>query len=250
MKKTALITGASSGFGRSIAQFFGREGWRLVLVARRQEKLDELVQSLPDAEVYSCCLDVRDQEKVLALPELLPEPFQKIDLLVNNAGLALGLESAQAADIEDWNTMVDTNIKGLMSMTRAFLPQMVERDYGHVINIGSTAGSWPYPGAHVYGASKAFVKQFSSNLRADLLGTAVRVTNVEPGMAETEFSSIRFKGDQEKADKVYEGTQALQADDIGRIVHWVATQPPHVNINRIEVMCVQQAWGPLAVDRK
>jgi 3-hydroxy acid dehydrogenase/malonic semialdehyde reductase len=170
-------------------------------------------------------------------------------LLVNNAGLALGLEPAHKASLDDWDTMVDTNIKGVMYCTRAILPGMVARSRGHVVNIGSIAGSWPYPGGNVYGASKAFVQQFSRNLRADLLGTQVRVTNIEPGMAETEFSKVRFKGDDEKAHKVYLGAEPLLPEDIADIVVWVSSVPARVNINSVEVMSVCQSWGPLAVHR-
>jgi 3-hydroxy acid dehydrogenase/malonic semialdehyde reductase len=172
-----------------------------------------------------------------------------VDVLVNNAGLALGLEPAQAADLDDWETMVDTNIKGLMYCTRAILPGMVERKRGHVVNVGSIAGAWPYPGGNAYGATKAFVAQFSRNLRADLLGKNIRVTDVEPGLAETEFSVVRFKGDQERADKVYTGTQPLTGVDIAEIVHWVVSLPAHVNVNSVEVMPTGQAWGPLAIHR-
>jgi NADP-dependent 3-hydroxy acid dehydrogenase YdfG len=197
--------------------------------------------------VHAVTLDVRDREAVSAVFSSLPADFAEVDLLVNNAGLALGLEPAYRASLDDWDTMVDTNIKGVMYCTRALLPGMVARNRGHVINIGSVAGSWPYPGGNVYGASKAFVQQFSRNLRADLLGTAVRVTNIAPGMAETEFSRVRFKGDEELAHRVYAGTEPLQAQDIADIVVWVSTVPARVNINSVEVMAVCQAWGPLAV---
>ncbi|WP_026841978.1 SDR family NAD(P)-dependent oxidoreductase [Citrifermentans bremense] len=250
MSKTALITGASSGFGAACARAFANQGWKLVLAARRREALEQLKEELGgDSRVFCITLDVRDREAVSASFASLPAQFAEIDLLLNNAGLALGLEPAHQASLDDWETMVDTNIKGVMYCTRAILPGMVARNRGHVINIGSVAGSWPYPGGNVYGASKAFVQQFSRNLRADLLGTAVRVTNIEPGMAETEFSKVRFKGEDEKAHRVYAGTEPLQGEDIAEIVAWVASVPQRVNINSVEVMSVCQAWGPLAVHR-
>jgi NADP-dependent 3-hydroxy acid dehydrogenase YdfG len=250
MDKTALITGASSGFGAACARTLASQGWKLVLTARRRQALEQLKQEL-GGESRVCCitLDVRDRQAVSDAFASLPAGFAEIDLLVNNAGLALGLEPAHQASLEDWETMVDTNIKGVMYCTRSILPGMVARNRGHVVNIGSVAGSWPYPGGNVYGASKAFVQQFSRNLRADLLGTAVRVTNIEPGMAETEFSKVRFKGEEEKAQRVYTGTEPLQAEDIAEIVAWVTSVPQRVNINSVEVMSVCQAWGPLSVHR-
>jgi 3-hydroxy acid dehydrogenase / malonic semialdehyde reductase len=250
MKRTVFITGASSGFGAACARQFAEEGARLVLAARREERLMELKDELAGkAEVHTVRLDVRDREAVHAAVEGLPDPFREVDILVNSAGLALGLEPANAANLDDWEEMVDTNIKGVLYCTRFLLPGMVERNRGHVINIGSVAGSWPYPGGNAYGASKAFVEQFSRNLRADLLGKRVRVTCIAPGMAETEFSLVRFKGEGEKAAKVYSGVEPLSADDIAGIIYWVAGLPPHVNINNLEVMPLQQAWGPLAVHR-
>lgn len=250
MGKCAVITGASSGFGAACARALAEKGWKLVLTARRGDKLQALKQTLAGKEkVHVLALDVRDRAAVAAAFASLPPEFAEPDLLVNNAGLALGLEPAHEASLDDWETMVDTNIKGVMYCTRALLPGMVERNRGHVVNIGSVAGSWPYPGGNVYGATKAFVQQFSRNLRADLLGTAVRVTNVEPGMAETEFSKVRFKGEDEKAQRVYTGTEPLRPEDIADIVLWVASVPARVNINSVEVMSVHQAWGPLAVHR-
>jgi len=250
MTKTALITGASSGFGAACAHAFAKLGWKLVLTARRTEALDQLKQELaPLVPVHVITLDVRDREAVATAFAALPQEFAEVDLLVNNAGLALGLEPAHRASLDDWDTMVDTNVKGVMYCTRAILPGMVARNRGHVVNIGSVAGSWPYPGGNVYGGTKAFVQQFSRNLRADLLGTAVRVTNVEPGMAETEFSKVRFKGDDEKAIQVYARTEPLLAEDIADIVVWAATAPSHVNINSVEVMSINQSWAPFAVHR-
>lgn len=215
---------------------------------RRVDRLIRLREELgPNA--YAFVLDVRDRDAVASALADLPAGFADIDVLANNAGLALGLSPAQQADLDDWEQMVDTNIKGLMYVTRAVLPGMVARGRGHVINVGSIAASYPYPGGNAYGATKAFVKQFSLNLRADLLGTPVRVTDIEPGLAETEFSIVRFHGDEAAAKKVYEGTSPLTADDIAEAVWWAATRPAHVNVNRIELMPVCQAFAPLAVHR-
>lgn len=244
MGRTILITGATSGFGEACARRFAGEGWRIVLAARRTERLKTLQKELgEDTSVHIMTLDVRDQKAIMTELTALPENFSKIDVLVNNAGLALGLEPAPEADLSDWNTMVDTNIKGLMTCSRAVLPDMVKRNQGHIVNIGSVAGDWPYPGGNVYGATKAFVKQFSRNLRADLSGTAIRVTNIEPGLAETEFSVVRFKGDKDKADKVYDGTRPITPEDIAEIIFWVVCLPAHININRLEIMPVCQTWG-------
>ena len=249
--KTIMITGASAGFGEACARLFATEGNRLILTARRKQRLEELQAQLANkANVHIVQLDVRQREAVEDAVSSLPEGFKDVDVLVNNAGLALGLEPAQRADIEDWEIMVDTNIKGLMYCTRYILPGMVERNRGHIVNISSTAGSWPYPGGNAYGGTKAFVTQFSRNLRADLIGTKVRVTCIQPGMAETEFSNVRFKGNDEMADKVYSGTEPMTATDIAEAVAWVVDRPAHLNINSIEMMPVDQAWGPLAVNRK
>jgi 3-hydroxy acid dehydrogenase / malonic semialdehyde reductase len=251
MANTVLITGASSGFGAACARAFAKLGWKLVLTARRGNKLEHLKEELSaQTGVHLLTLDVRNRQDVSVAFSSLPAEFADIDLLVNNAGLALGLEPAQRASLDDWDTMIDTNCKGVTYCTRAILPGMVARNRGHIANIGSVVGNWPYPGGNVYGASKAFVQQFSRNLRADLLGTAVRVTNIEPGMAETEFSKVRFKGDEERAQQIYSGTEPLCADDIAEIVVWVATLPARVNINSVEVMPVSQAWGPLSVHRQ
>lgn len=251
MSKIVFITGASAGFGESCARRFAKEGWWLILAARRRERLENLRQELGGKKhIHILALDVRDKKAIQKAADYLPESFRKIDVLINNAGLALGLEPSHTAKLNDWDTMVDTNIKGLLYCTRIILPGMMKRNRGHIINIGSTAGNWPYPGGNVYGATKAFVKQFSRNLRADLLGTQIRVTNVEPGMAKTEFSLVRFKGDASRAKKVYKGIEPLTGEDIAEVVFWVANLPQHVNINRIEVMPTGQAWGPLALDRK
>ena len=248
--KTILITGASSGFGAAAARVFAEGGNRLVLAARRLEPLLDLQRELADrALIYPLHLDVRDRTAVEAALSALPAEFSEIDLLVNNAGLALGLEPAHQASLDDWDTMIDTNIKGLTYVTRCLLPGMVARNRGHVVNIGSTAAAWPYVGGNVYGGTKAFVEQFSRNLRSDLFGTRVRVTCIAPGMAETEFSQVRFKGDQQKADKVYAGCEPLTAGDVAGIIKWVSEQPEHVNVNHMEVMSIHQSWAPLAVYR-
>jgi 3-hydroxy acid dehydrogenase/malonic semialdehyde reductase len=249
--QTILITGASSGFGAACARIFAGSGNRLVLTARRVDPLLALQDELAGtADIHIIPLDVRDREAVQGAVEALPEHFREIDVLLNNAGLALGLEPAYQVNLDDWDTMVDTNIKGLMYCTRFILPGMVARNRGHIVNISSTAGEWPYPGGNVYGGSKAFVTQFSRNLRCDLLGTRVRVTCIQPGMAETEFSKVRFKGDESQAARVYEGTAPLTAADIAETVHWAVNRPPHVNINTMEIMSIDQAWGPFAIHRE
>ncbi|NVJ48815.1 MAG: SDR family oxidoreductase [Gammaproteobacteria bacterium] len=248
MAKTVLITGASSGFGEACAHHFAAAGWRIIICARRKPRIEALAKKLSaQTDVLAEVLDVTQRQAVAQFVEQLPNDWRSIDVLVNNAGLALGLDPAQQANLDDWDTMVDTNIKGLNYMTRAVLPLMVTQNRGHIINIGSIAGSYAYPGGNAYGATKAYVQQFSRNLRADLIGRPIRVTNVEPGLAETEFSVVRFQGDVEKAQAVYSGTHPLFADDIARTVVWATQQPPHVNINSIEVMPTCQAWGPLAV---
>lgn len=251
MKQTIFITGASAGFGAACARIFAREGNRLILTARRIDPLIKLQEELSAVcEVHIIPLDVTDREAVQGAIEALPQPFREIDVLINNAGLALGLEPAHQVDLDDWERMVDTNIKGVMYCTRFILPGMVARNRGHIVNISSTAGAWPYPGGNVYGGTKAFVTQFSRNLRCDLMGTGVRVTCIQPGMAETEFSTVRFKGDTEKAATVYAGTEPLTATDIAETVEWVVSRPAHVNINTLELMCVDQAWGPFAIHRE
>lgn len=250
MPQIAFITGATSGFGAACARLFAAHGWRLIVCGRRQDRLEALRAELaPSVPVHAIVLDVRDEAAVNAAVAALPADFAEVDVLVNNAGLALGLEPAHRCPMDDWQQMVDTNIKGLLYCTHAILPAMVARNRGHILNIGSVAGSYPYPGGNVYGATKAFVHQFSLNLRADLLGSRVRVTSIEPGMAETEFSLVRFKGESDKSASIYEGTQPLRAEDIADIVYWAATRPAHVNINTLEVMPVSQAFGPFAISR-
>lgn len=245
-----LITGATSGFGRATARKFAADGALVIAAGRRQQNLDELKSELGES-MMAVRLDVKDRTAVEQAVAELPERFAAVDVLVNNAGLAVGLEPAHRASLEDWEQMVDTNIKGLMYCTRAVLPGMVNRGRGHVINMGSTAAEFPYPGGNVYGGTKAFVYQFSLNLRADLHGTGVRVTDIEPGLCGgTEFSEVRFKGNKEKAAAVYQGTEPLTAEDIADAIHWVATRPPHVNINSVQMMPACQAFAPFAIDRK
>lgn len=241
--RTVFITGATSGFGAAAARRFAAAGARLVICGRRSDRLEALTAELGPAPIRALTLDVRDRSAVFEAVAALPSPFAEIDVLINNAGLARGLEPAHQAHLDDWEEMVDTNIKGLMYCTRAILPGMVARNRGHVINLGSIAGSHPYPGGNAYGGTKAFVTQFSLNLRADLFGSKVRVTSIEPGLCETEFSVVRFKGDAERAAQVYEGTQPLTADDIAECIFWCAALPAHVNINRIEVMPVSQTFA-------
>jgi 3-hydroxy acid dehydrogenase/malonic semialdehyde reductase len=243
-----FVTGASSGFGAAVARRFAADGARVIAAARRTDRLQDLKDEF-GGQILTMQLDVRDRASVAAHVAGLPEEFKAIDLLVNNAGLALGLNPAQDADLDDWDQMIDTNCKGLVYCTRAVLPGMVARGRGHVINLGSVAGSYPYPGGNVYGGTKAFVHQFSLNLRSDLHGTGVRVTCVEPGMADTEFSLTRFSGDRAKADAVYAGMQPLTPDDVAESIHWAATLPEHVNINTIELMPTTQSFSPFQVAR-
>ena len=249
--KTVFITGASAGFGAACARMFATDGNRLILTARRVDPLIKLQEELSEcADVHIIPLDVSDRGAVQGAVDGLPERFRAIDILINNAGLALGLEPAHQVDLDDWEKMVDTNIKGVMYCTRFVLPGMVDRNCGHIINISSTAGAWPYPGGNVYGGTKAFVTQFSRNLRCDRLGTRVRVTCIQPGMAETEFSKVRFKGNDELAAGVYKGTEPLTASDIAETVRWITSQPPHVNVNTLELMSIDQSWGPFAIHRE
>ena len=247
--KTFLITGASSGFGYAIAKKLDAPNHRLILVARRLDRLKELQATLTcDSHVFA--LDMTDTDAIQDFAKTLPPSLSDIDVLVNNAGLALGTEPADEASLDDWHRMIDTNIKGLVTLTHTLLPNMRARQQGYILNMGSIAGNWPYPGGNVYCATKAFVKQFSLALRADLVGSGLRVTCIEPGMAETEFSVVRFKGDQERADDLYKGTQPIVAEDIADMVHWLVNMPAHLNVNNIEVMPTSQAWGPLAVKKR
>ncbi len=247
--KTALITGATSGFGLACGRRFAREGWQLIVTGRREERLQELADEFPDTPMHQVVLDIREVDRVKDFVTSLPEQFAKVDVLLNNAGLALGVDPAQQASLTDWDTMVDTNIKGLYHLTRQLLPAMVARNRGHIINMGSVAGTYPYPGGNVYGASKAFVRQFSRNLLTDLVNTRIRVTNIEPGLSQTEFSIVRLHGDADKAESIYQGTDPITGNDIAEIVYWVSSMPPHININSVEVMPVCQSCGPFLIHR-
>jgi 3-hydroxy acid dehydrogenase/malonic semialdehyde reductase len=248
--RIAFVTGASSGFGAAITRRFARAGVRVVAAARRQERLAELVDEFGEDLIFDSVLDVRDRDATEELVASLPPGFAELDVLINNAGLALGLEPAQEADLDNWERMIETNCTGLVYLTRAVLPGMVARRRGHVVNMGSIAATYPYPGGNVYGATKAFVHQFSLNLRADLHGTGVRVTCLEPGLVGgSEFSEVRFGGDAERAAGVYAGTQPLTPEDIAAAVEWVTSQPPHVNVNLLELMPVAQSFAALPIDR-
>ncbi len=250
MTLTVLITGATAGFGEAIARRFVHDGHRVIATGRRTERLEALGSELSTA-LLPVPLDVTDGDAVATLPGSLPMGWQAIDVLVNNAGLALGTAPAHQANLSQWETMVTTNVIGLIRLTHAVLPGMVERDRGHIVNLSSSAATYPYPGGNVYGATKAFVTQFSLNLKADLVGTGVRVTDLEPGLVGgSEFSQVRFGGDREKAAAVYAGTTPLSPADIAEAVAWVVGLPPHVNVNRIEMMPTCQAPGPLAIKRR
>ena len=252
MSKSIFITGATAGFGAAMARRFARDGWSLILSGRRADRLDALAEELSgQTDVTTLVLDVQDRAAVEAAINGLPEKFNKLTALVNNAGLALGTTTAQNSSLDDWETMIDTNVKGVVYCTRLLLPRLIAHGAGAgIVNLGSVAGNWPYQGGNVYGATKAFVKQFSLNLRSDLQGTGVRVTNIEPGMAESEFSVVRFAGDKSKADAVYQGVDPMTPEDIADTIFWVLNQPPHMNINRIEMMPVNQAFAGFAIHRK
>ncbi len=247
--ETVLITGATGDFGKAFAKRFAEIESNLILHGRNAEKLETLATSL-NVPCHICAFDMSDKDAMATNLDNLPNEFKNIDLLINNAGLALGQDPAFNANPDDWDTMIDINTKALARMTNLILKGMVERKNGHIINIGSTAGNYPYAGGHVYCATKAFVKQFSLSLRADLSGTNVRVTNIEPGMVETQFSLVRFKGDQSKADAVYKGANALTAEDVAESVFWAATLPPHFNVNRLEIMPTSQSFAGLSVYRE
>lgn len=248
MKKTALITGASSGFGEAIAKKLSSNGYKLILLARRKERLENL-KSLLSSEIHLINGDIRDKNFIFDEIAKLPLNFQDIEILVNNAGLALGQDKTQDADICDFETMIDTNIKGLLYTTKAVLPLMLKNKNGYIFNIGSIAGTYSYPGGNVYGGTKAFVKQFSNNLRNDLVGENIRVTTIAPGLCKTEFSEVRFKGDKQKADKVYENTLYTTADDIAQVIEDCLKMNPRTNINYIELMATTQTWAGFAFER-
>lgn len=245
-----LITGASAGFGEALAKRLVAKGHRVIGCARRLNKLNALAESLGES-FLPVVMDISDTDSIPQIIAELPDNFKQIDVLVNNAGLALGTEPAYKADLNDWMQMIDTNIKGTIALTHVILPTMVKRDSGYIINLGSIAGSWPYYGGNVYGATKAFVEQFSLNLRADLLGTQVRVTNLEPGnVAGTEFSNVRYHGDADKAAKVYDGFKTMTGGDIGDILLWLIESPAHINVNRLEVMPVAQTFNGLTIAKQ
>ena len=245
-----FITGATAGFGAAMARTFVRNGHQVIISGRRADRLQALAAELGQAAL-PLLLDVTDKVSISTALDSIPAAWQTIDVLINNAGLALNVAPAHEASLEDWDTMIATNISGLVAMTRALLPAMVARGSGTIINLGSVAGDTPYPGGNVYGATKAFVEQFTLNLRADLVGTGVRATNLAPGLCGgTEFSNVRLKGDDAAAAKVYEGTQPLTAEDIAETAYWIATLPPHININRIEMMPTCQGYGSLNIKRK
>lgn len=247
--KVVLVTGASAGFGKAICKLLAKEGYMVIATARRIAKLQDLASEC-GANVYPLELDVCSEISVASLFERLPEPLRKIDVLINNAGLALGQDKAQNCDFNDWQTMVDTNITGLLRLTHKVLPQMVKRNLGYIINLGSIAGNWPYVGGNVYGGTKAFVEQFSRNLRTDLAETAIKVTVVRPGLcSNTEFSNVRFKGDDSKVEAVYKDTKAILPQDIADTVLWLLNAPIHLNINDIEMMPVCQSFGGLSIKR-
>jgi serine 3-dehydrogenase len=248
MTGTIFITGATAGIGAASARRFAKGGYRVVATGRRQERLDALVEELGRETVHPVRLDVRDEAGFDAALAALPGPFRDIDVLLNNAGLAIGTAPAQQGDMEAWRTVIDTNVTALVSVTRKLLPRIIERR-GVILNLSSVAATYPYPGGNVYGASKAFVSQFSLNLRADLHGTGVRVTSIEPGMVETEFTIVRTGGDKAASDALYRGLDPMTAEDIAETLFWAATQPPHLNINRIELMPVSQSFAGFQLAR-
>ena len=252
MANTAFITGATSGFGRACAERFARAGWNLVLSGRRQERLDVLAESLGDqCRVHVQALDVRDTEAVQSMVADLPADFRDVHCLVNNAGLALGTAPAAECSLEEWHRMIDTNIKGLTTVTHSLLPTLIARGRGaSIINIGSVAGHWPYPGGNTYCGTKAFVEQFSYALRSDLQGSGVRVSCLAPGLSESEFTLVRTGGDQAAHDRLYQGADPIQPDDIAETVFWLASLPPHLNVNSLELMPVSQAWSPFTISRR
>ncbi|MFT8554399.1 MAG: SDR family NAD(P)-dependent oxidoreductase [Zymomonas mobilis] len=248
MSKTALITGATAGFGAATARLFVRHGWKVVATGRRRDRLDELVRELGEENLFPAVFDIRDENAMKAALASLPSEFSEIDLLINNAGLALGTKPAPDIQLDDWRVMIDTNVTALAVITQHLLPKLIERQ-GMIINLSSVAAHWPYPGGNCYGGTKAFVRQFSYGLRCDLHGTGVRVTSIEPGLCESEFTLVRTKGDQKAYDETYKGAKALQPEDIAETLFWVASQPAHINMNSIELMPVSQTWNPFRIYR-
>lgn len=248
MTKTVMITGATAGFGAAAVRRFANAGWRVVATGRRADRLQKLIDEFGKEKVFTASFDMRKPDAIETALAALPESFRKIDLLINNAGLALGTAPAQKASLEQWNQMIETNVTGLVTITHRLLPTLIAQK-GAVINISSIAASYPYPGGNVYGGTKAFVTQFSLGLRSDLHGTGVRVTSIEPGMAETEFTLVRTSGNQTASDNLYKGANPMTAEDVAETLFWVATLPPHMNINRLELMPVSQSFGPFQVVR-
>lgn len=249
MTKTVLITGATSGFGAAAVRIFANAGWRVIATGRRAERLQPLMSEYGADQVHAAAFDVRDDAALETSLAALPDAFRDIDVLINNAGLALGTAPAQNASLQDWRTMIDTNITALVALTHRLLPGLIARK-GVIINMSSVAASYPYPGGNTYGGTKAFVKQFSLGLRSDLHGTGVRVTSIEPGMAETEFTLVRTHGDQAASDRMYGDANPMTAEDIAEQLFYIATLPPHLNINRLEIMPVTQSFAGFQVDRK
>lgn len=249
MARAVLVTGATAGFGEAAARLFVGNGWRAVVTGRRTDRVAALVDELGPDKAHGAVFDIRDSAAMGAALDALPPEFAGVDLLINNAGLALGTAAAQKADLDQWRQMVDTNITGLMAITHRMLPSLIERR-GAIINISSVAASYPYPGGNVYGGTKAFVRQFSLGLRSDLHGTGVRVTSIEPGMAETEFTLVRTGGNMEASHRLYAGANPMTAEDIAEMLLWVATLPPHININTLELMPVSQSWAGFQIARE
>ena len=252
MQPTLFITGTTSGFGEACARRFATAGWKLVITGRRQDRLEALAAELSaTTSVLPLAVDVRDRAAMQAAIDGLPADFATLRGLVNNAGLALGINPAQGCDLDQWETMVDTNIKGLMYTTRMLLPRLIAHGAGaSIVNVGSVAGNWPYPGGNVYGGTKAFVRQFSLGLRCDLAGTGVRVTDLEPGLCESEFTLVRFGGDRARYDATYAGAKPVQPEDIAETIFWLMNQPAHLNINNLEIMPVSQTWAGFAIHRE
>jgi serine 3-dehydrogenase len=247
--KTILVTGASSGFGAATAAHFARAGWRVIACARRTGRLQMLLDEHGAERVHAAAFDIRDEQAMRSALDALPPAFRDIDVLVNNAGLALGTAPAQRADLVQWRQMIDTNVTALATLTHDLLPGLIGRR-GAIINVSSTASTYPYAGGNVYGGTKAFVTQFSLGLRSDLHGTGVRVTSLEPGMAQTEFTLVRTGGDRSASDTLYAGAHPITAQDVAQTIWWIANLPPHLNINRLEMMPVSQSFAGFQISRE